>query len=104
MYKKIQPPQRVVVFLLDQLVLSADLFQTCAAVNGTVQLGLEGNLCLTAAAGAGSAEQLTGTTSSVLASITAGLALLGLVLETLLCIEFLLTGGKHKFVAALFAN
>ena len=36
----------------------------------------------------------------VLACVTACLAALGLVLESALCVEFLLTGGKYKLIAA----
>ena len=78
--------------------------EAIAAVNGTVGLGLEGNLSLAAATGAGSGEELTGATGSILASVTACLAALGSVLEAALCVEFLLTGSKYKFIAALFAN
>jgi hypothetical protein len=42
-------------------------------------------------------------TASVLAGVTAGLAALGLVYETLLSVELLLTGGKDELIAALFA-
>ena len=87
-----------------QLTVSAHLSEALAAENGTVGLGLEGNLCLAAATGASSGEELTGTAGSVLASITASLAALGLVLEATLCVELLLTGGEHELVAALFAN
>ena len=86
-----------------KLAFSLHLSEALAAEYGTVGLGLEGNLCLAAATGASSGEELTGATSSVLASVTASLAALGLVLEAALCVEFLFTGGKHKFVAALFA-
>ena len=87
-----------------QLVLATHLSEAIAAVYGTIGLGLEGNLGLTAAAGTGSSEELTGTTGAVLASVTAGLAALGLVLEATLCVEFLFTGGENEFLAALFAN
>ena len=87
-----------------QLVLATHLSEAIAAVHGTIGLGLEGNLGLTAAAGTGSGEELTGTTGAVLASVTAGLAALGLVLEATLCVEFLFTGGENEFLAALFAN
>ena len=92
------------VCVYKELALSAHLSEAVAAVHGTVGLGLEGNLSLAAATGAGSSEELTGATGSVLASITASLAALGLVLEAALCVEFLLTGGENEFVAALFAN
>ncbi len=87
-----------------QLALAAHLSEALAAEYRTVGLGLEGNLCLAAAASAGSGKELTGATSGVLASVTASLAALGLVLEAALSVEFLLTGGENEFVAALFAN
>ena len=89
---------------LSKLALVAHLSEALAAEHGTVGLGLEGNLSLAAATCAGSGEELTGATGSVLASITASLAALGLVLEAALCVELLLTGGEHELVAALFAN
>ena len=87
-----------------QLAVGTHLSEALAAENGTVGLGLEGNLCLATATSAGSGEELTGATGSVLASVTASLAALGLVLEAALSVEFLLTGGENEFVAALFAN
>ena len=87
-----------------KLAVSTHLSEALAAENGTIGLGLEGNLCFAAAACAGSGEELTGATGVVLASITASLAALGLVLEAALCVEFLLTCGENEFVAALFAN
>ena len=86
------------------LLLGAHLSEALAAVYGTVGLGLKGNLCLATATCAGSSEELTGTTGVGLASVTACLAALGLILEAALCVEFLLTGGENEFVAALFAN
>ena len=89
---------------VQQLAVSTHLSEALAAENGTVGLGLEGNLCVAAATCAGSGEELTGATGSILASVTAGLAALGLVLEAALCVELLLTSGEHELVAALFAN
>ena len=86
------------------LGLLSHLSKALAAVYGTVGLGLEGNLGLAAATGAGSSEEFTGTTGIVLASVTASLAALGLVLEAALCVELLLTSSENEFVAALFAN
>ena len=103
MKKKTAPVETGAVTFL-QLAFSTHLSEALAAVYGTVGLGLEGNLCLAAATMAGSGEELTGATSIVLASVTASLAALGLVLEAALCVEFLLTGGESEFVAALFAN
>jgi hypothetical protein len=75
-----------------------------AAEDGAVSLGLERNSGFATATGTDTGEELTGTTGSILASVTAGLAALGLVLEATLCVEFLLTGGENEFVAAHFAN
>ena len=90
--------------MFGKLALVAHLSEALAAENGTIGLGLEGHLGLAAAAGAGSGKELTGTTGGVLASVTASLAALGLVLEAALSIEFLFTGGENEFLAALFAN
>ena len=87
------------VVVWQKLAVSAHLSEALAAEHGTVGLGLEGNLCLAATTGAGSGEELTGATGSILASVTAGLAALGLVLEAALCVELLLTGGEHEFSA-----
>ena len=92
------------MFFDKKLAVGAHLSEALAAEHGTVGLGLEGNLCLTAATGAGSGKEFTGAASSVLASVTASLAALGLVLEAALSVEFLLTGGENEFIAALFAN
>ena len=87
-----------------KLTLCTHLSEALAAEYGTVGLGLEGNLSLTTAAGASSGEELTGATSVVLASVTAGLAALGLILEAALCVELLLASSENEFIAALFAN
>ena len=94
----------LVLFYFSVLAVGAHLREALAAENGTDGLGLEGNLCITAATSAGSGEELTGATGSVLASVTARLAALGLVLEAALCVELLLTSGEHELVAALFAH
>ena len=75
-----------------------------AAVDGAIGFGLEGHASFLAAASANGGEVLTGATSGVLASIAAGLAALGLVLEAALCIEFLLTGGEHELLTTFLAN
>ena len=87
-----------------KLAVSAHLSEALAAEHGAIGLGLEGNLCLTAATSAGSSEELTRATGVVLASVTAGLAALGLILEAALCVELLLTGSEHELLAAIFAN
>ena len=92
------------VFFIASLALCTHLSEALAAVYGTVGLGLEGNLCLAAAACASSGEELTGTASIVLTCIPAGLAALGLVLEATLCVEFLLTCGEYKLVTAILAR
>ena len=87
-----------------KLAFSTHLSEALAAEYGTIGLGLKGNLCFATAAGAGSGEEFTRATGAVLASVTASLAALGLVLEAALCVEFLFTGGENEFIAALFAN
>ena len=89
--------------LLIGLVAFLHASEAVAAVNGTVGLGLKGNPSLATASSTGRGEVLTGTTSGVLASVAAGLAALGLILEAALCVELLLTGGENKLSAALFA-
>jgi hypothetical protein len=74
-----------------------------AAVNRTIRLGLERNLRLAAASSACGGKVLAGTTGSGFASIAAGFAALGLVLEASLSVEFLLAGGENKLLATLFA-
>ena len=92
------------VCVFQQLAVCTHLSEALAAENGTVGLGLEGNLCFAAAASAGSSEEFTGAAGCVLAGITALLASLGLVLETALSVESLLTSGEHKLIAAIFAH
>ena len=74
-----------------------------AAIYRTVRLGLKGNSCFSAAGSTNSSEILARTARCVLASIAAGLATLGLVLETTLSIKFLFTSGKHELLSTLFA-
>ena len=103
--KTTEPKIGSVIFMrFSGLAVGAHLSEALAAVDGTVSLGLEGHLGLAAAAGAGCGEELTGATGSVLASVTASLAALGLVLEAALCVELLLTGGEHELLATLFAH
>jgi len=78
------------------------------AVDRTVLTGLEGNLASLAASCADSIEHLALTAvaacAAVLASVTAGLAALGLVLKAARCVELLLTSSPNKLLAAVFAN
>ena len=80
------------------------LCKALAAVNGTIGLGLKGNLCLAAAGSAHSSKELTGTAGCVLSGVAAGFAALGLILEAALGIEFLLTGSEYELFSTLFAN
>ena len=91
------------MFKIESAVL-AHLSEALAAVDGAIGLRLEGNASLAAAVSADSSEILSRATSSILASVTAGLAALGLVLEASLSIELLLTGGEHEFGATFLAN
>ena len=58
----------------NDLALLLHLGEAVAAIDGTIGLGLEGNLRLAAAGSADSGEVLAGTTGGVLASVAAGLA------------------------------
>ena len=90
--------------ILCKLAALAHTGEAIAAVHRTVRLGLKRNLCLAAAGSADSGEILSGTTSSILAGVTAALAALRLILEATLSIKLLLTGSKHELGAALFAD
>ncbi len=83
--------------------LLSHLGKALAAVDGTVGLGLERNLGFAAAGSANSGKELTRAAGGVLASVTAGLAALGLILEAALSVELLLASGKNELFAALFA-
>ena len=74
-----------------------------AAVNRSVARGLEGDLARLAAFSANGVEHLSGFAARILSLVTARLASLGLVLEALLRVEFLFTGGENEFVAAFLA-
>jgi len=84
--------------------LLAHFSEAVTAINRTVALGLEGHPRFAAAGSANGGKVLAGATGGVLASITASLAALGLVLEAALSIELLLACGEHELVAALLAN
>jgi hypothetical protein len=84
-------------------LLSLHLGKAVTAIYRSVRLGLEGNSCLSAACSTGSGKELAGTACVVLAGVAAGLATLGLILESALCIKFLLTSGKHEFCSTFFA-
>lgn len=108
-----EPPSGVPeggLFYLLNSVQSADqpfsriLAKQSLQYTGRSLLGSKGTLALAAAGSADSGEILAGTTGSVLARVTAGLAALGLVLEAALSVELLLTGGENELVAALFAH
>jgi len=78
--------------------------EAIAAVDGPIGFGLEGHTSFLAAASTNSGEVLAGATSGILAGVAAGLATLGLVLETALSIKLLLTGGEHELLPTFLAN
>ncbi len=103
-----------------QRLICALLLEAIAAVDGLVAARLERHLGRTSAAAARRAEHLTlspaETAAATTAAITAaaggpaGLAscpavrtTIWFVLETFLCVEFLLTGSKRKLRAAIDA-
>ena len=86
----------------ERLVASSGC-EALAAVYSLALGRIEGNLAFLTAVSTDGGEHLARTLRTVLASITACLATLGLVLEALLSVEFLLTGGEHEIVAAILA-
>lgn len=89
---------------LRKLVALLKLCEAVAAIYRTIGFGLKRNSCFFTALSANSCEILSGATSCVFASVTAGLAALGLILETALCVKFLLTCSKYELFTAFFAN
>jgi len=104
MEKRRGVPSRGRPFYIHLSALLAHPGKAIAAIHRTVALGLEGHSGLAAAGSADSREILTGAARGVLACVAAGLAALGLVLETALSVELLLAGGENELVAALLAN
>ncbi len=79
------------------------LSEAFAAIDRSVRLGLKRNFSLFAAGCANCCVILTGSASSGFAVVTAGLAALGLILESTLSVELLLTGSENELVAAFLA-
>ena len=77
--------------------------EALAAVNGLTFGGLEGHLAFLTASRTYCREHFSCALNSILSCSTAVLASLGLVLESLGCIEFLLTCGEHEIIATIFA-
>jgi hypothetical protein len=92
------------VFLKLKLVFAFHAGEAFAAIHRTVLTGFERNLRFVAAVGADSGVHFSFGSGSVFASVTARFAALGLVYKAFFGIEFLLTGGEHKFGAAFFAD
>ena len=96
---------RASFFLADRQIGSVATTEckALAAVDSLTLSRIERNLAFLAAISANCIEHLSCTLCTVLASITARLASLGLVLEALLCIELLLTGSEHEVLTAILA-
>ena len=94
---------------LNQILVAATGCEALAAVDRTIVLRDEGNAGGLAALSANGLEHLTGIAgiggvgTGSLTCITAALAASGLVLETLLSVESLLTSGEHELVATILA-
>jgi len=89
------------------LLKSGVFFQFCkalAAVNRSVGLGFKRNPRFISAFGADSGEELSRASGGGFTRVAALLAALGLVLESALGIELLLTRGENELFSALFAN
>ena len=74
-----------------------------AAVNSLAFGRIEGHFAFFAAFSANSVEHFSCSLDCVLASIAAGLASLGFVLEALFCVEFLFTCSEHEILATILA-
>ena len=90
-------------FFFSRSVVLASCGVASAAVNSLALGRIEGHFAFCATIGTNRIEHLSLSFCCGLSCCTALFALLGLVLEALLCIEFLLTGGEHELCAALFA-
>jgi len=80
------------------------LCKALAAIDRTVLTGLEGDFGLAAALGAGGDELLALRAALGFAQVTAVLAALGLIYESLAGVELLLAGGENEFLATVFAD
>jgi hypothetical protein len=74
-----------------------------AAENGTIIGGLERNSCFLAALSASGREIFSGGSAGIFACVTAGLASLGFILESLFCVKFLFARCENEFTVAVFA-
>ena len=105
--KKRTACQAVHLFLIRSEPVLTLCFKAVTAVYRTISAGLERNLGFASAAVTDHGEHLPGSAAVAalrLAGVTAGLATTGLVLETLLGVEFLFAGRKNKFVSAVTAG
>jgi hypothetical protein len=82
------------------------VLEALAAVDGTIVVGLEGNLALLATVSAYSVEHLASGSlaTACLARLTALTASLGLIGEALLSVEFLLAGRENELLSAILAD
>ena len=93
----------VIGYLQNQLLISGSC-KALAAKYRSVGSGLERNTSYSAAVGASGLKELSLGLACILLLVAACLASLGLVLESLLCIESLLTCGKYELLAAVLAS
>ena len=91
-------------FCIVKRLFATLLGKTLTAVHRAVFTGLEGNFRFLAAVRTHSGEHFASRSACVLARVAASFAALGLVYKALFSIEFLLTGGEHKFISAFFAD
>ncbi len=86
-----------------KLLLTLHLCKAIAAVYRSVTVGLERNFSFPSALVAYCCEHFSGFACCILACIAASLASLGLILESLLCVKFLLACCEYEIVAAFLA-
>lgn len=90
---------RDLLFILCYLFLVFSLLKACAAIDGLVLAGLEGNSCNSSAIITNRLIHRAG-----LLRLTACLAALRLVYKALFSVELLLAGSKNEFLVAIFAD
>lgn len=94
----------VISFGMSELFLSRKFFSIAGtAKNRTVVVRLKRHLCFASAFGADSRIKPSFGSACLFACHAACFTCFGLVCESFFCIKFLLTGGEHKFLTAVFA-
>ena len=103
-YKPKLKAQLVYNRIITVLLSRASCFEALAAIYGSVAGRLESKLRLAAALATCSDEVLALASFSILFLVAASLAALGLILETLFCVESLFISGENEFNTAVLTS